>query len=120
MSSNLCTPRMVLVAEDELARLQARDAELQVLQAELPTLLEKARQEGGMDRLKMLHQKQRENPEKHREMCRKQYQQNKEKINAKRREAYRLKQAAKAAVEAQGVPELSARTYSQDLSPEHQ
>jgi hypothetical protein len=109
---------MVWVAEDELARLKARDTELQALQAELPAMLEKAKHEGGMDRLKMLHQKQRENPEKHREMCRRQYQENKEKINAKRREAYRLKQAARGA--GMQTPELSVRTDGQEISPEHQ
>jgi hypothetical protein len=38
---------MVQVAEDELAQLRARDAELQALQA----MLERAKHEGGMDRL---------------------------------------------------------------------
>lgn len=103
MSSNLCTPRMALVAEEELDRLRIRDAELRTLEAELPAMLEKARQEGGVDRLKILHQKQRENPEKHREMCRRQYQQNKEKINAKRREAYRLKKGGMKISQAPGV-----------------
>jgi hypothetical protein len=78
---------MVLVSKKRLEALEA-------LEVAIPAMLEAAKKEGGMERLKLLHQKQRENPEKHREHCRKQYQENKDKRNAKRREAYRLKKEA--------------------------
>ncbi len=78
---------MVVISKKRLEALEA-------LEAAIPTMLEAAKKEGGMERLKHLHQKQRENPEKHREHCRKQYQENKDKRNAKRREAYRLKKEA--------------------------
>ena len=81
---------LVTIAKDELERLRK-------LEADLPALLEKARYEGGMDRLKALHQKQKENPKQHSENMLKRYHLKKEEINARRREAYRLKKEAKLA-----------------------
>ena len=84
----------VLVAKDELEALRR-------LKEELPEMLQKAR-----------HSK--ENPDKHRERSKKRYEQNKEDILAKRREAYRLKKEAAAdsprtsSADAENVPCSSA------------
>ena len=53
---NLCVPRMITVPQEEWNRLKQ-------LEIELPAMLEKARQEGGMDRLKVLNEKRKENPD---------------------------------------------------------
>jgi hypothetical protein len=85
----MATPKMVLVSEEELA-------ELRKLKENLPEIIEKAKEEGGMDRLKMLNQRNKENPEMHRERAKKRYELKKEEIKAKRREAYQKKKTAKA------------------------
>jgi hypothetical protein len=51
---------MVLIPKKELD-------ELLQLKESLPLLLEQARKEGEMGRLKLLHQKAKENPEEHRQ-----------------------------------------------------
>jgi hypothetical protein len=80
---------MVLVAKAELE-------ELRKLKEELPAIIEKAKAEGGMDRLKVLNQKNKENPEEHRRKSKERYALKKDQILAKRREAYRLKKETKA------------------------
>lgn len=81
---------------DETVTISKQEYErLQKLEADLPAMLETAKHQGGMDRLKMLNQKRKENPEKHRELSKKRYELKKDEILAKRREAYRLKKEAK-------------------------
>lgn len=77
----------VIISKAELAELE----ELRKLKADLPRLLEKAKEERDTERLKDLAKRNKENPEKHREQSKKLYHLKKEEINAKRREAYRLK-----------------------------
>ena len=75
----------------------ARLRELEALEASLPALLEKTKAERDKERFKELSAKNKENPKAHSEHVLKKYHQNKEEINAKRREAYKLKKEAKAA-----------------------
>jgi hypothetical protein len=90
------------MADSELVTIPRAELErLQKLEAELPLIIEKAKEEGGMGRLKLLHEKQKENPEKHREKAMKRYNLKKEEINAKRREAYRLKKSGEIRLPAQ-------------------
>lgn len=89
-----------MVAEEEIERLRK-------LEADLPAMLEKARHEGGMDRLKILNQRHKDNPEEHRRKSKERYALKKDQILAKRREAYKLKKAAKLA---QTPGDSSART----------
>jgi hypothetical protein len=77
---------LVLVSKQELEELRA-------LKASLPDLLEAARCEGGLDRLKVLHQKQKANPAEHREKSKKRYQEKRELILARRREIRQKKKA---------------------------
>lgn len=78
---------MVLVSKAELERLRK-------LEAEMPAIIEKAKHEGGMDRLKTLHKEQKENPQKHREQALRYYNLRKDEINAKKRAAYKAKKEA--------------------------
>jgi putative hemolysin len=101
------SPKMVLVSEDELV-------ELRTLKQELPAIIAKAKEEGGMERLKMLNQKRKENPEQHREQSKRRYERKKEEILAKRREAYRLKKEAKTV-----VPTTTAEIPDRSSVPAH-
>jgi hypothetical protein len=74
----------------------ARLRELEALEASIPTLLEKTKAERDKERLTELSAKNKENPKAHSDHVLKKYHQNKEEINAKRREAYRLKKEAQA------------------------
>ena len=91
---------LVLVSKQELEELK----ELRKLKATLPDLLETARREGGLDRLKRLHEKQRANPEEHREKSKKRYQEKRDQILAKRREA---RKATKETTHMPKAPETS-------------
>ncbi len=82
---------MVLVAKTALE-------ELRKLKEELPALLEKAKADEAKDALHRLHQRDKENPEGHRERSKKRYELKKDEILAKRREAYKAKKAAKSVV----------------------
>lgn len=82
--------------EDLVTITRAELDELRKLKEDLPAMLEKAKQEGGMDRLRMLNERNKENPEEHRRKAKEYYELKKDKILAKRREAYRLKKAANA------------------------
>ena len=77
---------LVLVPKAELE-------ELRQLKADLPVLLQKARAEGGMDRLKVLHDQQRADPAAYREKARQRYHAKKAEVLARRRELYRAKKA---------------------------
>lgn len=77
----------VLVTIERLRALEA-------LEAEIPTMLEKVKTESDKERLARLHEKARENPKEASEKALKRYYKNKEEINARRREAYRLKKEA--------------------------
>ena len=94
---------MVLVSKAELERLRK-------LEADMPAIIEKAKHEGGMDRLKVLNQRNKENPELHRQKSKEYYELKKDKILAKRREAYKLKKAAQAAKPADSPGRSSDRT----------
>ena len=78
----------VWVAAERLRALEA-------LEAGLPAMLEKAKadrdKERNGERFKMLHEKQKESPESNRKRVLSNYHKNKDEINARRREAYRLK-----------------------------
>ncbi len=78
----------VIISKQEYERLQK-------LEADLPAMLDKIRNETTKERLEALTQRHKENPEKHREQSKKRYELKKEEILAKRREAYRLKKEAK-------------------------
>lgn len=70
--------------------------ELRQLKADLPALLAKARAEGGMDRLKTLHDQQRADPAAYAEKARQRYHAKKAEVLARRRELYRTKKASAA------------------------
>lgn len=76
-----------------LERLRA----LEALEAELPTIIEKAKQDRDKERLAALDEKRKLNPEPHRQSVLEHYHKHKEEINAKRRERYRLKKQTEAA-----------------------
>ncbi len=78
------TEEMVTIPKVELERLRK-------LEADLPSVIAKAKEEGGMDRLKVLNQYNKEHPEEHRRKAKEYYALKKDQILAKRREAYRLK-----------------------------
>jgi hypothetical protein len=84
---------LVLVPKAELD-------ELRQLKADLPALLAKARAEGGMDRLKTLHDQQRADPAAYAEKARQRYHANKAEVLARRRELYRAKKVAAASKDA--------------------
>jgi hypothetical protein len=75
---------MVWVSEVELQELRA-------LKEQLPAILENAKLEERKDALVRLHQRDKENPVAARERALKRYYRNKEEINTRRREIYRLK-----------------------------
>ena len=78
-----------------LERLRA----LEALEASLPDVIAKAKAERDRERdtvrLNELSVKHKENPKAHSEHVLKKYHTNKEEINARRREAYKLKKEAK-------------------------
>lgn len=74
-----------------------RLAELEALEASIPFLLEKARHEYDTERLTMLRERQKKNPERHNKHVLETYHKNKEVINARRRAAYKAKKDAAAA-----------------------
>jgi hypothetical protein len=74
----------------------ARLRELEALEASLPEVIAKAKTERDKERLLVLHEKQKSNPEPNRTRVLANYHKNKEEVNAKRREAYRLKKEAEA------------------------
>ena len=78
----------------------ARLRELEALEASLPALLEKTKAERDKERLTILHEKQKANPEPNKQRTLANYHKNKEEINARRREAYKLKKEAKGAATA--------------------
>jgi hypothetical protein len=81
-------PGNVIVSAERLA-------ELERIERELPTIIAKAKEDGikehNESRFKLLHDKQKENPEPNRKRVLSNYHKNKEEINARRREAYRKK-----------------------------
>ena len=88
-------PANVLVSAERLA-------ELERLEKELPAIIAKAKDEGVKEhmesRFKILHEKQKENPESNRKRALGNYHKHKEDINARRREAYRKKKTAAAEI----------------------
>jgi hypothetical protein len=68
--------------------------ELLKLKADLPAMLEKAKEDEQKEALVRLHQRDKENPEGARKRALKRYNRNKDEINAKRREAYKAKKEA--------------------------
>lgn len=100
---------------DETIVMNKKEVErLRKLEEDLPALLEAAREEERKNALIRLHQRDKENPELARARALKRYNLNKEEINAKRREAYRLK---KEMDQTPGVP-LSVK--SETISPDSQ
>jgi hypothetical protein len=80
----------------------ARLKELEEIESHLPELIEKARVEGGMDRLKMLHEKRKADPAADSKKALERYYKNRDDICAKRRAAYKAKKEAAATVSASG------------------
>jgi len=76
---------------------------LEALEAELPTLLAKAKSERDKERFAALREKQAANPEPHKKKVLENYHKNKEEINARRREAYKLKKEAQKTESAAGT-----------------
>ena len=74
---------------------------LEELEAALPSLIVKAKEEAVAEdkklRLKKLNEENKKDPEAHTKRVMKHYEANKEEINAKRRAAYQAKKAAAAA-----------------------
>ena len=85
----------VTVAADRLKALEE-------LEASLPSLIAKAKEEAVAEAKKTaltkLHEKQKADPKAHSSAVLKKYHENKEEINAKRRAAYQAKKAAAAAL----------------------
>jgi len=75
---------------------------LEELEASLPSLIAKAKEEAVAEdkkaRLKKLNEENKKDPEAHTKRVMKHYEANKEEINAKRRAAYQAKKAAAAAL----------------------
>jgi Zn-dependent metalloprotease len=64
--------------------------QLEALEADLPNIIAKAKKDRDAERLQLLHAKQKENPEPNKKRVLKNYHKNKDEINAKRREKYKL------------------------------
>ncbi len=86
LNSNM-SDETVIISKKEFERLQK-------LEADLPAMLEAAKEEERKDALTRLHQRDKENPEAAKKRYKKHYNLNKDAVNAKRREAYRLKKEA--------------------------
>jgi hypothetical protein len=83
------TPTLVSIPLERLRALEA-------LEAQLPVLIEKTKAERDRERLTVLHDKAKANPQEHSKKQLEKYHKNKEEINARRREAYRLKKETEA------------------------
>lgn len=73
-----------------LERLRA----LEVLEADIPNIIAKAKIDRDKEKLEALHAARRADPAKFSKKVLERYHRNKEEINARRREAYRLKKEA--------------------------
>jgi hypothetical protein len=67
--------------------------ELEALEAKLPDIVAKAKAERDKEKLAELHAARKADPEKHAKRALEKYHKNKEEINARRRELYKLKKA---------------------------
>lgn len=76
-----------------LERLRA----LEALEAEMPSLIAKAKEEANAERLASLRARDVADPEAHTKRSMDWYNKNKEKVNARRREAYKAKKSAETA-----------------------
>jgi hypothetical protein len=81
------TPTLVSIPLERLRALEA-------LEAQLPVLIEKTKAERDRERLAILNDTR--DPVAHSKKMLEKYHKNKEEINARRREAYRLKKEAEA------------------------
>jgi hypothetical protein len=79
------------MSEELITIPKAEWERLQKIEADLPALLEKTKQERDKERLQELSQRNKENPEEQRKKALKRYYRSKDEINAKRREAYKKK-----------------------------
>jgi hypothetical protein len=82
---------MVTISLERLRALEALEASLPELTA---NAIAKAKADRDKERLAELHEKQKTNPEPNRVRVLANYHKNKEEVNAKRREAYKLKKEA--------------------------
>jgi hypothetical protein len=73
----------VIVPLERLKKLEA-------LEADLPNIIAKAKKDRDAERFALLQEKQKANPEPHKKKILENYHKNKEEINAKRREKYKL------------------------------
>ncbi len=81
------TEELVTIPISRFRRLE----ELEALEAEMPARIQAAIKEDGKQRLAVLNAKKKADPVKNAKGVLKKYHQNKEEINARRREAYRSK-----------------------------
>ncbi len=89
---NVNTYQETSMADSELVTIPRAELErLQKLEAELPSIIVKAKEEESKDALNRLHQRDKENPELARQRATNRYKLKKDEINAKRREAYKQK-----------------------------
>jgi len=87
------TPQPPLTVTISLERLK----ELEALESNMPDIIAKAKIERDKEKLAALHAARKANPAEYSKRVLEKYHKNKEEINARRREAYRLKKEAKAA-----------------------
>jgi membrane protein involved in colicin uptake len=100
------------MSEETINVPKAEWERLQKLEADLPALLEKTKQERDKERLKELSQRNKENPEEHRRKAKEYYTLKKDIIKAKRREAYARKKA-----ETPAIPDVSSEGSEKTPGP---
>ncbi len=84
---------IVRISAAQLAALLAELERLRALEAELPALLTRIRAERDAEKLVELHQRDKDDPESARQRARNRYRLKRDEINAKRREAYKRRNA---------------------------
>lgn len=85
--------------EETVVISKAELEELRKLKADLPAIIDKAKEEERNNALVRLHQRDKENPEAARQRAKRLYDLKKDEIKAKRRAAYQRKKAANATSE---------------------
>ena len=90
--SNIDLSGCALVSIERLRRLE----ELEALEASLPTIIAKAKEEAHAERLALLHARDKADPEGHKKRSADWKKTHKEQYNAQRREQYKLKKESMA------------------------
>jgi hypothetical protein len=81
-------PATVTISVERLKQLEA-------LEADMPSIVARAKAERDKEKLEALHAARKANPEVYSKKVLEKYHKNKDEINARRRDAYRLKKEAK-------------------------